>query len=637
MLSGPDQGLGRAPTRVPFSSARWRRALRWLVSAVAITAAFVILAIVPHWLLLGAPSARELRHFLTITFLDALVVAYSLAVATALIGAVALTLTLGHAALRRPRPLGPARGLLRARLWLLCISLWLGLMLLEAGAWAWTVWLRRTPRLPEVGATASATSKGDAPTKARASQAHPRLPTQFQIPANASPASSRSIRVLVIGESSGRGEPYYPWLSAGQIVAWRLKDVFPGRPVELDTWAMGGATLEIMHNKLAGLTYRPDALLVYVGHNEFSARYPWMRQFDYYLDDRPQTAVAAGLEGLAAIAHRSPLCRLALETRQRQQVAIKPQPVVTRELIDRPACTKEEAESIRSDFLRRLETIAAYCDTLGTLPVFVIPPCNDSGFDPNRSVLASDTPKAERVAFARSVARARAREGTEPAVTLQLERELSERHPEFAELHFRMARLLEQTGLWDLARMHYEQARELDAMPLRCPEPLRQAFRHVASAHPSLLLVDGPRLFAAKSAHGIVGDTFLHDAQHPNLRGYAVLAEEILHQLAARRALGWPEGAPAPLVDLEACPPLSDRRRAVGGGVPPRGVVFRGDGLHPLRPPVPNRASQGLSPRRRGNPFRLRTRCCTGPKLALTSQAGVVATDSSLTAPAAHA
>jgi hypothetical protein len=358
---------------------------------------------------------------------------------------------------------------------------------------------------------------------------------------------------LVIGESSGRGEPYHPWLSAGQIVAWRLRDVFCERAVELDNWAVGGATLEMMHNKLAGLTYRPDALLVYVGHNEFSARYPWMRQFDYYLDERAQPAAVSRLEWLMAIAHWSPACRLALEARQRQQVAVRPDPVITRELIDRPVCTKDEAEAIRSDFHERLETIAAYCDTIGTVPIFVIPPCNDSGFDPSRSILAPKVSRAERVAFARSVARARALEGKEPAAALELERELVERHPEFAELHFRLARLLDQAGQWDEARMHYEQAREWDAMPLRCAEPLRQAFRQVAADHTSVVLVDGPRLFESRSAHGIVGDAFFHDGQHPNIRGYAILAEEILHQFAARRAFGWPEGVAAPLVDLEAC------------------------------------------------------------------------------------
>ena len=36
----------------------------------------------------------------------------------------------------------------------------------------------------------------------------------------------------------------------------------------------------MMHQKLGDLDYRPDALMVYVGHNEFQGRYAWMRDVD---------------------------------------------------------------------------------------------------------------------------------------------------------------------------------------------------------------------------------------------------------------------------------------------------------------------------------------------------------------------
>jgi tetratricopeptide (TPR) repeat protein len=545
-LSGADPRL----TRMLLSNPRWLRALGWLVPMVAITAALVILAIVSHWLFLTGAFGRELGRSLAIAFLDALLVAYGAAVAAAIVAAV--TLAVARWGFHRPCVSALASKRAWGRLSLLCVSLWFSLALLEAGAWAWGSWRVRRPKLPDVSSEASNSALTADQKQALPSRQHPQLPTDFR-GQSAELSASGSIRILVIGESSARGEPYHPVVSAGQIVAWRLKDVFPRRSVEVDMRALGGATLEMMHNKLAGLDYHPDALLLYVGHNEFAARCPWMRQFDYYCDDRPQSTVASGLDYLSAVARFSPLCRLALETRARQQVSIRPEPVVTRELIDRPAYTIEEAETIESDFERRLETIAMYCEAIATVPIFVIPPCNDAGFDPNRSILAADVPRARRVAFARSVAAARALEAKDPALALRAERELVERHPEFAELHFRIARLLEQAGQWDEARSHYIQARELDALALRCPEPLRQAYRQVAARHPVVILVDGPRVFEARSRHGIVGDQFFHDAQHPNLRGYTVLAEEILRQLAARRAFGWPAEMRAPPVDVETC------------------------------------------------------------------------------------
>ena len=116
------------------------------------------------------------------------------------------------------------------------------------------------------------------------------------------PVPPGALRILVIGESSARGEPYHPWLSVGQIAAWKLESVFPGRPVRVDVWAYGGATIRQMHERLAGLTYRPDALILYVGHNEFAARFPWMREpGGYYDDDMPSLYSPAVADGRAAL------------------------------------------------------------------------------------------------------------------------------------------------------------------------------------------------------------------------------------------------------------------------------------------------------------------------------------------------
>ncbi len=226
---------------------------------------------------------------------------------------------------------------------------------------------------------------------------------------------------------------------------------------------------------------------------------------------------------------------------------------MTRRLVDRPVCTTEEAGRILADFRGRLDAIAAYCEVIGTLPVFIIPASNDGGCDPNRSVLAPGTPVAERMAFARSVATARALETKAPTEAMRIDHELVARHPEFAETHYRLARLLEQRGNWDEARRHYVEARERDGMPMRCPEVFRRAYREVAAQHPVVLLVDGPRVLEAASPHGILGDELFHDSQHPNLRGYVELAQDLLDQLRHRRALDWPARVKVPRVDAEAC------------------------------------------------------------------------------------
>ncbi len=103
-----------------------------------------------------------------------------------------------------------------------------------------------------------------------------------------------------------------------------------------------------------------------------------------------------GVNAILSLSRFSPLCRLILEVRERQQVDIKPPRVVTRELVDGPVCTTAEAGGLLSDFRRRLNDIATFCESIGTLPIFIIPASNDGGFDPSRSILSAATSQAER-------------------------------------------------------------------------------------------------------------------------------------------------------------------------------------------------------------------------------------------------
>jgi tetratricopeptide (TPR) repeat protein len=426
----------------------------------------------------------------------------------------------------------------------------LSLAAFEAGAALWRSKLHQSPDLSAAVVPPGSLQEGE-PAVSDEVDPDPQRSSEKQ--QTRSPGSVPPLRILVIGESSGRGEPYHPWLSVAQIAAWRLEKVFPNRAFHVDMWATGGAILKTMHNKLDSLRYRPDALMVYVGHNEFQGRYAWKREVDHYPEDR---AVLGGAERQAAVKlflRVSPLYQLLDETREHQLLDALPPRRVTRTLVDRPVCTPAESKAIEEDFHRRLESIAVFCESINTLPIFIIPACNDAGWDPSRSVLAAETPGSERAAFAREVMHARALETKNRPEAIRIYRDLVKRHPEFAETHYRLARLLEQTGTWNEARDHYVQARELDGLPLRCTERFRQAYRHVAAEHPSVLLVDGPEVLEASSRHGITSGRLFHDAQHPNLAGYVALTEDLMIQLRARHAFGWPDEKAVPAIDAEAC------------------------------------------------------------------------------------
>ena len=353
---------------------------------------------------------------------------------------------------------------------------------------------------------------------------------------------------MVIGESSGRGEPYQPWLSVGQIVSWQLEPIFPDRKIRVDVRAEGGLNLKQAVDELRDLSRRPDAIIVFSGHNEFQTRFGWSRSVRHYIEEGPEHPLAL----IELARSTSSTARLILETLDRVKGENPPPTQITRELVDHPSCSPLEFAYLIEDFQRRLEALATYCQRIGTLLIVIVPASNDGAYEPSRSVLAGSTRPEKRAAFAREFVAARAAElhGSESSMTTY--RRLVKEHPEFAECHYRLGRLLVRTGDWDEARRHFVLARDLDGMSLRCPSEFRAVCRTVARRHEAVL-VDAPKLLAGLSPHGILDEHVFHDAQHLNLVGYVALAQDILEQLQHRPAFGWPASTPVPRIQLKEC------------------------------------------------------------------------------------
>ncbi len=342
--------------------------------------------------------------------------------------------------------------------------------------------------------------------------------------------------------------------------------------------ADGGLCLEQAVSRLGDLKHRPDALIVFAGHNEFQTRYGWSRNVRHYVEEGPESPLALLELGRSS----SSAIKLILATLDRYYGETPPPHRATRELIDHPTCTPREYAFLREDFRRRLNALAAYCRRIGTLPILIVPGSNDGSFEPSRSVLSGSTPAAERTEFARAFQAARALEAPDPVAAIPAYRRLVEQHPEFAESHYRLALGLARTGAADEARAHFILARDLDGLPLRCPSDFRDAYRTVADRHDGLL-IDGPELFARISPAGVSDDHLYHDAQHPNLSGIVVLAQEVLEQLRRRRAFGWPESNARPAHRARGDrPALRDRQGAVRHGLRAVGGLLHPHGLRPL-------------------------------------------------------
>jgi hypothetical protein len=493
--------------------------------AVMVSLGLSGLAVGLPWLVVITP--RWLVRVVSIGFLWTLLGGYALALPAVLIGGVWSYRAAVRARRRRDRA-----ALVRALRGLLLTSSCLaGLVLMEAAAEIHRRWSERIPALP--------TSFAESPAR--------RSPGPS--PAGSGSPAVAGLSLVVVGESSALGEPYQPWVSVGQVVGWQLERVFPGREIQVDLRADGGLCLEQAVLRLEDLKRRPDALIVFAGHNEFQARYGWSRNVRHYVEEGPESPLAL----LELARGCSSTAQLILATLDRYYGETPPPQRASRELVDHPVCSPKEYAYLREDFHRRLEALAGYCRRIGSQAILIVPGSNDGAFEPSRSVLTGSTPAAERAAFAREFRAARAAE-IDPHAAIAAYRRLLDRHPEFAEAHYRLARLLVQGGTTDqeAARRHFIRARDLDGLPLRCPSDFRSGLAAAARRHDAVL-IDGPALLASHSPQGILDDRLYHDAHHLNLAGTVALAQEILEQLHRRRAFGWPAATPAPRIDLEDC------------------------------------------------------------------------------------
>ncbi len=516
-------GAGTTPPDAPFARGG-KNALvgrTWhisrLIKPIALTVLFATLVALVLALQLWIPLLpRPVLRTMTEALLRTVLVVYGIVLLASFVGVPLFGLLTARSRRRGGRRLIILRG------FLVCLSCLVSLMSLELGSAAWHAWMHRFPSMPAQFAAAS--------------------PGEY--------------RIVVLGGSSALGEPYRPWLSVGQIVAWRLGQAVTNRRFTCEILAWLGDSLELQHRKLADLKERPDMVIIYSGHNEFAARYEEERE--------ASTGEEAGvwlLDGAFRASLGSPFCRLVYEVISKNRLDSPPLLARRHQLFDPPQCSPSERAEILEDFRSRLEAIVSYCEQIGALSVLIVPPANESGYEPSRSTLPPSVSPVERDRLARAFHLARDLETSGRAAGERAYESMIAQHPGFAEAHFRLGRLLEQQGRRSDAGRHYLAALENDGLPIRCPEPLRDAIENVARRHPRSIFVNGRAELAAASPTGLLGDHVIQDTHHPTLRGYVALASAVLRELSQRQTF-----SEAPISGLPLEPGECARHFGMDGG-----------------------------------------------------------------------
>ncbi|HEX8387172.1 MAG TPA: tetratricopeptide repeat protein [Rubricoccaceae bacterium] len=356
------------------------------------------------------------------------------------------------------------------------------------------------------------------------------------------------LRVVVQGESSTAGYPYYRGASFPQVLGSLLRRAYPDRTVEVVNTAMAAVnsyTLLDMADEVVAA--RPDVVVIYTGHNEFYGALG--------------AASAEALGGSPAVVRAYlglrrfrtvQLFRNGLAWVQRQTAAApptagdgRPSTTLMAQMVGEqsvPLGSETYRRGVRQ-FEENLDLLLARYAAAG-IPVYVGTLASNER-DQRPFVVATreggptEAARAERIAAAVEEVRAgRATAGVAALRALAADDTLA------ADAPFALGRALLATGDRAGAAVQLRRARDLDALRFRAPTAFNGVIRRVAARHGAHVVETEERLQRA-SPDGVVGYRLMLEHLHPNLDGYALLADAFFEALRADRLAG-PAARPTP-------------------------------------------------------------------------------------------
>ncbi len=338
-------------------------------------------------------------------------------------------------------------------------------------------------------------------------------------------------RIVLVGESTVAGFPFYPQFSVGRLLEASLRDAFPNLKVEVVNFGRTADPSDaVARAAIESLAVAPDVLVVMSGHNDYQAS---------YVED-----LRDGLwPRLRAALRKLRLVRLGFE---RVFSRDAPRPIVAegRRIGESPWLTSTEFERGAARFRANLESIVDAARARAVDVVLVTPVSNLRDFAPCYSCYSRRLTSDEQREYERLLGELEAAVEAEllPLESERMVERLRMLDPGVALAAFLAARRCERTGQPADAAVLYAIALERDGYPNRARRALAAAVRAVA-AERSARLADAELAFANAARGPAPGRDLFLDYCHPTLEGTALLADAIrpaVVELLARA------GAPLP-------------------------------------------------------------------------------------------
>jgi tetratricopeptide (TPR) repeat protein len=308
-----------------------------------------------------------------------------------------------------------------------------------------------------------------------------------------------TLRFFVLGESTTIGYPYFHNGSFHRWLQYRLMREFPDRKLEIinvaltavNSYTVLGFAKEVVH-------YEPDAVLIYVGHNEYYG--------------------ALGVGSTNKLGGNPALVNTLLWLRQFRVAQLFAQVVGRVGRLFSSGASKAGKT--------RMELMVGDQQIPYGSPLF------------ERGIAQFRTNMDKTLAIFHN-------EGI-PVFISNVVSNLKDQAPfigDSATTDYGQAMQAWDKGDYGTAKVDFIRAKEQDALRFRAPEAINTIIGELTRKYDNTHLVDTRAAFEAASDHGIIGNSLLLEHVHPNLMGYALLSD-VFYQ--ALRQQGLIPAAPDP-------------------------------------------------------------------------------------------
>jgi tetratricopeptide (TPR) repeat protein len=331
------------------------------------------------------------------------------------------------------------------------------------------------------------------------------------------------LRIFVLGESTTIGYPYFHNGSFHRWLQYRLMRTYPGRQFEiinLSITAVNSYTVLGFAKEL--INYKPDAVLIYSGHNEFYG--------------------TLGVGSSNRISNNAHIIRLMLFLRQFRTVQLltnfyekirnlpgSEKKYLGQTLMQRMVADQQIAfgsklfykgiNQFTSNMNETLELFNHY-----HVPVFVSNlVSNERDLKPFVSISADSIRfPGFKKNFALGIMAYDKGDWESATWYLKMADQIYDAH---ALCNFYLGKLSDIQGDQIRAKFYFTRARDLDGLRFRAPTQINDTISKLCSKYSYAHLVDTKTAFEAYSINHIIGDDLMLEHVHPNLTGYALLSD----------------------------------------------------------------------------------------------------------------